>query len=176
MNLAHLTRNELAAAFSRGVHQCVLIGSLPLYQAVQDSAVPEIRVIPLDELATGTLAEALEKSGFDQRKAAFFVWLGGAGCRTVDAMVSSLAFIASLPKGSGVVLDYLEEQTSIGARRQTALDALTSRLQTAGGGVKYLIHPQAVNALLRGVGFRQIVDVVLEGMPAISGRLVSALV
>ncbi len=180
MNLVHLTREELTAAFSRGVRQCVLIGSIPgsihVPEAVQDSADAGVRVIALDELATATLAEALEKSGFDQRKAGFFVWLGGAGCRTVDAMVSSLAFIASLPKGSGVVLDYLEEQTSIGARKQTALDALASRLQTAGGSVKYLIQPQAVSALLRGVGFRQIVDVMYEGMTATSGRLVSALV
>jgi O-methyltransferase involved in polyketide biosynthesis len=176
MNLVHLTRKELAAAFSSGVRQCVLIGSIPLYEAVEASAASGVRVIALDELATGTLAEALEKAGFDRRKAGFFVWLGGAGCRTVDAMVSSLAFIASLPKGSGVVLDYLEEQTSIGVRKQTALDALASRLQTAGGNVKYLIQPQAVTALLRGVGFRQIADVIHDGMTATGGRLVSALV
>jgi O-methyltransferase involved in polyketide biosynthesis len=166
MSLIQLTRRELASAFSRGVSQCVLIGS---GAAIQDSAAPGVRVIALDELSSATLAEALEYSSFDKRKASFFVWLGGAGCRTIDAMVSSLAFIASLPKGSGVLLDYLEEQTSFGARTQTALDALASRLQTAGGSVQYLIQPQAVTALLRGVGFHEIVDVA-------TGRLVTALV
>ncbi len=166
MSLIQLTRKEVASAFSRGVSQCVLIGS---GAAIQEAAVPGVKVIALEELSSETLAEALERSSFDRRRAGFFVWLGGAGCRTVDAMVSSLAFIAALPQGSGVVLDYLEEQTSLGMRTQTALDALASRLHTAGGSVQYLIQPQAVRALLRGVGFSQIVDVAM-------GRLVSAVV
>jgi len=172
MSLVHFTRKELAAALGRGVRQCVIIGKQPLREVLTDSAGSGLRVISLDDLASETLATELEQSGFDKLKASLFVWLGGAGYRTIDAMIASLAFIASLPKGSGLVLDYAEERTS--ALTQTALDALASRLETAGGSVKYLIQPQAVRALLRGVGFREVVD--LAGEDIMAGRLVSALV
>jgi O-methyltransferase involved in polyketide biosynthesis len=119
---------------------------------------------------------ALEKSNFDKRKASLFVWLGGVGYRTVEAALASLAFIASLPKGSGVVFDYAVERTSLGSLTHTALDALASRILVAGGSVKYLIQPQAVEAMLRGLGFQQIVDLVQEGLPDCGGHLVSALV
>jgi len=172
MSLVYFTRKELAAARGRGVRQCVIIGRQPLREVLTDSSGSELSVISLDELASETLAAELEKSGFDKLKSSLFVWLGGAGYRTVDAMIASLAFIASLPKGSGVVLNYAEERTSVLTR--TALDALASRLETASGSVKYLIQPQAVSALLRGVGFREIVD--LAGGSVTEGRLVSALV
>ncbi len=55
--------------------------------------------------AEETLAAALEKSDFDRLKSSLFVWLGGAGYRAVESVMASLAFIASLPKGSGVVFD-----------------------------------------------------------------------
>jgi O-methyltransferase involved in polyketide biosynthesis len=171
MSLVQFTRKELASALARGVRQCVIIGRPALREALADSAGSGLRVISVEELAAETLATELEQSGFDKLKAGLFVWLGGTGYRTVDAVIGSLAFIASLPKGSGVVLDYVEERASFGDR---ALDALASRLGTAGGSVKYLIQPQAVRALLRGVGFREIVD--LAGGEATAGRLVSALV
>jgi hypothetical protein len=44
------------------------------------------------------------------------------------------------------------------------------------GSVKYLIQPQAVTAMLRGLGFRQIVDLAQEELPGCAGHLVSAVV
>jgi leucine carboxyl methyltransferase len=131
---------------------------------------PEATFVPT-HFDSETLAQALEKSEFDKLKATLVVWLGSAGYRTVDAMIASLAFIASLPKGSGVLLDYAVERTSLGSLTQTAMDALASRISSASGPVKYLIHPQAVTALLRGVGFQEIVDLGAGG-----GHLVSAVV
>jgi O-methyltransferase involved in polyketide biosynthesis len=142
----------------------VLIGPAASIQA-PDGA---LNLINVPELESATLASDLDKSGFDKLKASLFVWLGGSGYRTVDAMVSSLAFIASLPKGSGVILNYAEETDQA---PKTALHALASRLQTAGGTVKYLIQPPAVSALLRGVGFHEIIDRLGD-----HGRLVVALV
>ena len=186
------TKTELAAAIGRGVRQCIVIGSLqqPWREAFQTSLERKLKVFAVGEnpqsdspatfvptqFASEALVTALEKSAFDKRKASFFVWLGGAGYRTAEAALASLAFIASLPRGSGVVFDYAVERASLGSLTRTPLDALASRMILAGGSVKYLIQPQAVAAMLRGLGFQQIVDLVQAGLPDCSGHLVSALV
>jgi O-methyltransferase involved in polyketide biosynthesis len=174
------TRNELASAIARGVSQCVLIGPRPpLREALEDHAEASLQVFALDDdlqSSSETLAAVLEKSGFDRLKASLFVWLGGAGYPTIEGVIASLGFIASLPKGSGVVFDYAVERISAGSLTPTALDALASRISSAGGHLKYLIQPQAVAGLLRGLGFQQIVDLADEELPSTSARLVSALV
>jgi O-methyltransferase involved in polyketide biosynthesis len=153
----------------------VLIGSRP-GEAFKSSPDQTLQVFSVDgEQSSEALAAALEKSNFDKRKASLFVWLGGAGYRTIDAVLAGLAFIASLPKGSGVVFDYAAERTSFGSLTHTALDSLASRISFA-GGVKYLIQPQAVAALLRGLGFQQIVDLAPEESPASGAHLVSAVI
>lgn len=150
---------------ARGVGQCVVIGSqLPAGEA-------DLRVYQVAE-STGSLASALEGSGFDRLKATLVVWLGGAGYRTADAALSTLGFIASLPRGSGVVFDYAVERSSALLPSQTALDALASRVADASGAFKLLIQPQAVAAMLKGMGFRQILDLAQEETAAM--HLVSA--
>jgi O-methyltransferase involved in polyketide biosynthesis len=139
---------------------------------VSDSPATFVRT----QFAPEALATTLEKTHFDKLKASLFVWLGGAGYRTVDATMASLAFIASLPRGSGVVFDYAVKRTSLGSLTHTALDALASRILVAGGSVNHLIQPQAVAAMLRGLGFQQIVDLAQEELPVSSAHLVSALV
>ena len=179
---------EFAAALARGVRQCVIVGSRPaLGEAFENPTEQELRVFAVDEdgppdspasfvpaqFDSETLATALERSGFDRRKASLFVWLGGAKYRTVEAAMSSLAFIASLPKGSGVLLDYAVERTSVTSLADTALDTLATRVCGAGGRIKHLIQPEAVAAMLSGFGFQKIVDQALEELP-IGGHLVSA--
>lgn len=191
MSSINFIKTELTNATARGVRQFVVIGSrLPLREALNSSPDQVFQVFAVDEeqpsdspatfvptqFASEALATALEKSEFDKRKASLFVWLGGAGYRTVDATIASLSFIASLPRGSGVVFDYAVERTPFGSLIHTALDALASRACGAGGGVKHLIQPQAVAALLRGLGFQRIVDLVQEELPLSGGHLVSALV
>jgi O-methyltransferase involved in polyketide biosynthesis len=192
MSSIDFAKTELAAAIGRGVRQCIVIGSLqqPWREAFPSTLERTLKMFAVDEdpqtdspatfvptkFASEALATALEKSAFDKRKPSFFVWLGGAGYRTAEAALASLAFIASLPRGSGVVFDYAVERASIGPLAHTPLDALASRIILAGGRVKYLIQPQAVAAMLRGLGFQQIVDLVQLGLPDRGGHLVSAMV
>jgi O-methyltransferase involved in polyketide biosynthesis len=172
MTAVHFLKTELMAAFARGVRQCVVVGSGPLFkEAFETSPDQNIQVFTVDEeqtsgspatfvptqFASETLATRLEKSDFDKRKASLFVWLGGTGYRTAEAVIAGLGFIASLPGGSGVVFDYAIERTSLRTVAHTALDALASRICLA-GTLKYLIEPQAVAAMLHGLGFRQMVD------------------
>lgn len=187
MSAIHFIKTELAAGFTRGVRQCVVVGSQPLSEeAFKSSRDQSFRVFTLDEeqasrspdtfapaqFASEGLATTLEKSGFDKRKASLFIWLGGVRYCTAEAVIASLAFIASLPGGSGVVFDYAVERTSLRTVAHTALDALASRICSA-GTIKYLIQPQAVAAMLRGLGFRQMVDL---AQSVSGGHLVSAVV
>jgi len=191
MSSLNFAKRELAAALARGVRQCVLVGARqPLRDDLQASSDQDVRLFTVDEdhhpdspdsfvptqFAHEGLADALEKSDFDTRKASLFLWLGGVGYRTADAAFSSLAFIASLPKGSGIVFDYAAERTGLVSLTHTALDALASRILTAGGSVRYLIQPPAVTALLRGLGFHHIVDLTKDGLPVTGEHLVSAVV
>jgi O-methyltransferase involved in polyketide biosynthesis len=187
----NFVKTELAAAIARGVRQCVVIASRPpLQEALSASLNPTFRVFALDEgavsrssatsvptkFASETLAAALEKSDFDRLKASLFVWLGGAGYQALDGVMASLAFIASLPKGTGLVFDYAAHRTSLEKGTDTALDALASRLSLAGDNVKYLIQPQAVSAMLRSLGFQQIVDLAKQDILVGHGHLVSAVI
>src|SRR5258708_1136595 len=124
MSAIDFTKTELAAAIGRGVRQCIVIGPLhrPWREAFQSSFERTLKVFAVDEdpqsdspatfvptqFATEALATALEKSDFDKQKASFFVWLGGY--HTVEAALASLAYIASLPRGSGVAFDYAVER------------------------------------------------------------------
>lgn len=191
MSYINFTKTELAAAVARGVRQCVVIASRPpLRDALSTSSNPSLRVFAMDEdvvpkssatlvptrFADETLAAALEKSDFDQLKASLFVWLGGAGYRALESVMASLAFIASLPKGSGVVFDYAAKHLSLGPPTETAMDALASRVSLSGGNFKHIIQPPAVAAMLHGLGFRQIVDLAEKEVPVSDGHLVSAVV
>src|SRR5258708_542752 len=165
MSSIDFTKTELAAAIDRGVRQCIVIGSLqqPWREAFQSSFERTLKVFDVDEdpqsdspatfvptqFATEALATALAKSDFDKRKASFFVWLGGAGYRTVEAALASLAFVASLPRGSGVVFHYAVERASLGSLTHNPLDALASRIDPAGGSRTYLIKPQPLTPPLR---------------------------
>lgn len=181
-------QTELAGAIARGVRQCVVIGSPePLRETLASSADEALQVFAVTEerppdspatfvfteFASESLASALERSEFDKLKASLFVWLGGA-YRTFDAVMSTLAFIASLPKDSGVLLDYSVERTSLATLN--ALDALASRISEHNGGIKHLIHPQALAALLRGLGFRRVLDLDQGGPAPVGSHLVSAVV
>jgi O-methyltransferase involved in polyketide biosynthesis len=191
MNSLHFTRTALVAALARGVRQCVVIGSQwPLSEACPSGPDHTLQVFSVDEkqssdspatfvptqFASEALATALAKSDFDQQKASLFVWFGDAGYRTVDAALASLAFMASLPRGSGVVFDYAVERTSPGSLVHTALDAMASRLMMVGGSIKHLIDPPALAAMLHGFGFQKIVDRTLEERSMSARHLVSAVI
>jgi O-methyltransferase involved in polyketide biosynthesis len=190
VNSIRFIKTELAAALARGVRQCVIVGSRPLLrEAVKSTQDQTLQVFTVDDgqpavlaaifipaqFPSETLAATLERSDFDKGKASLFIWLGGARYRTVDAVIAGLAFIASMPQGSAVLFDYAVEWTSFRAVTHSALGALASRVLSA-GSVRYLIQPQAVAAMLRGLGFRQIVDLAPGELAISGGHLVSAVI
>ncbi|MFL6416472.1 MAG: hypothetical protein ACJ74Y_12485 [Bryobacteraceae bacterium] len=191
MNRAHLTRSEVASALTRGVRQLVFIGgqktnpehtsepsdaSLHVFAVDEKEPVAPALTFVRTRFASEELESALSRTSFDKLKVSLFVWFGDAGYRTMKDALSALSFIASLPKGSGIVFDYATERQSGGSLAGTALDALASRFSCASGAVKYLIQPQGVAAMLRGLGFGHIMDHVDEEVSHFDRHIVSALV
>jgi methyltransferase (TIGR00027 family) len=113
--------------------------------------------VPLDFERT-TLSAALHEAGFAANQTSFFSWLGVTPYLTQEAALATLAFVASLPAGSGVVFDYTVARSSLNSAEQMALDALASRVAKAGEPFQFLINPRALGALLRAAGFRHIED------------------
>jgi O-methyltransferase involved in polyketide biosynthesis len=188
VNRVEATSVELTSALERGVRQLVLIGprqiSADLFRALDSSvqvfavhegepAAADAEFVPT-RFESEELATALARSRFDKLKATLFIWVGHASYRTVEAALSTLSFIASLPKGSGVVLDYAAERRAPEAAGATALDALASRFACATGAAKYLIQPQAVAAMLGGLGFGHMTDEADHELSLFNRHIVSA--
>lgn len=189
MNRMEVTKSELISALERGVRQLVFIGPQQTSEDLSDSLGTGLQVFAVNEeepaasdanfvptqFESEELATALARSQFDRFKATLFIWLGHAGYRTLDAALSTLSFIASLPQGSGVLFDYAAERRAP-QTGGTALDALASRFSCATGAVKYMIQPQAVAAMLRGLGFGHMTDHADNDVVLFDRHIVSAVV
>jgi len=177
--------DELTAAIARGATQYVVLGAgLDTY--AYRSAHSRLRVFEVDHPATQSwkrrqlesagiaipssltfvptdfeeqsLGSVLESSGFQPRKISFFSWLGVTPYLTAEAALATLAFIGSLPAGSGVVFDYAVERSSLDSVEQLAMDALASRVARAGEPFRLFLDPRALNRMLRAAGFHEIED------------------
>jgi len=72
--------------------------------------------------------------------------------------MATLAFIGSMPAGSGVVFDYAVERSSLGSEEQMAMDALASRVARAGEPFRLFIDPRALESMLQAAGFNIVED------------------
>lgn len=177
--------DELAAAIARGATQYVVLGAGLDTYAYRNTH-PRLRVFEVDHPATQawkrnqlhaagiaiplsltfvptdfeeqSLGSALESSGFQAGEVSFFSWLGVTPYLTADAAMATLAFIGSLPEGSGVVFDYAVERSSLDAVEQMAMDALASRVARAGESFRLFLDPRALNRMLMAAGFHEIED------------------
>ncbi len=177
--------DELAAAIARGATQYVVLGAGLDTYAYRNTH-PRLRVFEVDHPATQawkrnqldaagiaiplsltfvptdfeeqSLSSALESSGFQTGEISFFSWLGVTPYLTADAAMATLAFIGSLPAGSGVVFDYAVERSSLDSVEQMAMDALASRVARAGESFRLFLDPRALNRMLMAAGFHEIED------------------
>jgi methyltransferase (TIGR00027 family) len=177
--------DELTAAIERGATQYVVLGAgLDTY--AYRNAYSQLRVFEVDHPATQawkrtrldaakiatpssltfvptdfeeqTLGSALQSSGFQSDEVSFFSWLGVTPYRTAEGAMATLAFIGSMPVGSGVVFDYAVECSSLGFAEEIAMDALASRVARAGEPFRLFIDPLALAGMLRAAGFHMIED------------------
>jgi methyltransferase (TIGR00027 family) len=174
--------DELARAVSDGVRQYVVLGA-GLDTFAYRNPHPGLRVFEVDHPATQvwkreqletagiatpvaltfvpvdferqTLAEGLERSGFDLSVAAFFSWLGVTPYLTRDACMSTLSLIASMPAGSGVVFDFAVDPALLNAGQRQALDALSERVARYGEPFQLFFDPEKLQGELRKIGFQR---------------------
>src|SRR4029077_18644594 len=118
-----------------------------------------------------TLCSALQSSDFQRDKVTFFSWLGVTPYLTATSAIATLAFIGSLPTGSGVVFDYAIERSSLDSEEQMAMDALASRVARGGEPFRLFLDPRALDRMLRAAGFLKIEDL---GPAEIDGRYFAA--
>jgi methyltransferase (TIGR00027 family) len=161
----------LKEAVAQGVNQYVLLGA-GLDTFAHRNPYPGLRVFEVDHpatqswkrelLAEGTLTSPanhvyapvdfetqdlptqLGVAGFDFEAPAFFAWLGVIPYLTHDAFRSTVDFIASLPRGSGLVLDYAQPRSVLPFREQLAYDSLASRVQLVGEPFQLFFTPTKI--------------------------------
>jgi methyltransferase (TIGR00027 family) len=184
---SRFSEDELARAIDRGALQYVVLGA-GLDTFAYRNPYPEgsLRVFEVDHPATQewkrkrladaniaipasltfapvdfekqSLAEGLSSAGFDISKITFFSWLGVIMYLTRDAAMSTLKFVASMPKGSGIVFDYSLERDSLTFLQKIAHDRLRARVEAAGEPFQLFFDRAALAADLRELGFREIAD------------------
>jgi methyltransferase (TIGR00027 family) len=177
--------DELNAAVARGATQYVIMGAgLDTYAYRHRN--PNLRVFEVDHPATQawkrtrleaagiaiphslafvatdfeerTLSQALDNAGFHTGEISFFSWLGTSLFSSADATIEALAFIGSLPAGTGLAFDYAVRRSPLPPVEETAMDALASRFAEQGESLQLLVDSHALDKLLRSAGFHEVED------------------
>jgi methyltransferase (TIGR00027 family) len=184
---SRFAEDELAAGMSRGASQYVILGAgLDTFAYRNPFPESQLRVFEVDFPATQawkrerlaaaeipipasltfapvdfehqTLAEGLAVAGFDPLKITFFSWLGVIMYLTREAAFSTLKFIASTPRGGGVVFDYSLSRESLNFLQRIALNRLMKRVEGAGEPFRLFFTPQQIATELRDLGFTHVED------------------
>src|SRR5437764_271186 len=90
--------------------------------------------------------------------AAFVSWLGVVPYLELDAIRDVLAFVAALPAGTTIVFDYGIPPSSLSARGRAVFEWMAQRVAAAGEPWKTFFATEELTALLREVGFDDVVS------------------
>jgi len=184
---SRVAEDALAQAVGRGLHQYVILGAgldtfayrnpysdtvlrvfevdhpatqawkRRLLTAAGISIPGSLSFVPID-FETQTLAAELRHAGFSPDEPAFFSWLGVSMYLTREAIVDTLRFVASLPRGSGIVFDYAVASESLGFLRRMIAGALLRRVASVGEPWKTFFEPRQLAKELTALGFEHIED------------------
>jgi methyltransferase (TIGR00027 family) len=179
--------DELARGARRGVRQHVILGAgldtfayrnpypkgtlhvfevdHPATQAWKRARLDEIGMtLPADltfapvDFETQTLEEGLRDAGYDPANCTFFSWLGVTEYLTTETVMATLRFIASAPRESGIVFDYMISPSLLSADQRARFDALARRVGSAGEPWQAFFDPEVLTRDLRAIGFRRVED------------------
>ncbi len=117
--------------------------------------------VPLD-LERRKLAEGLAESGFDCGRAAFFSWVGIVPYLTMEGFRATLATVGGLPRGSGIVFDYMDRPETLTQPRRKIFDGLAKRLAASGEPLRLFFSAQELEEELRRAGFDRSEQVGIE--------------
>jgi methyltransferase (TIGR00027 family) len=119
--------------------------------------------VPLD-FEHQTLAEGLAKAGFDNRKPAFFGWVGVVPYLTLETFRATLGVVAQLPAASAVSFDYVSSPKTLSPERRKVFDGLSKRVAAAGEPFRLFLLPEKLAQELRRAGFRRVEQVDSDGL------------
>ncbi|MCB2192573.1 MAG: class I SAM-dependent methyltransferase [Deltaproteobacteria bacterium] len=184
---SRLAEDLLARAMQRGVDQYVVLGAgldtfalrnphppealqvfevdFPATQAWKRelmaqaglSAPGNLTFVPLD-FHEQTLAQGLAQAGHDASKPSFFSWLGVVPYLEPEAVMTTLGFIASCPKGSGVVFDYVVTADHLSLGERMILKGIRAVTSASSEPLRSYFDPAALANQLTGLGFGQTRD------------------
>jgi methyltransferase (TIGR00027 family) len=115
---------------------------------------PSLTFVPID-FERQTLGDGLGQCGFNANAAAFFSWLGVTPYLTREACMSTLSFIANMPRGSGIVFDFAVDPALLNAGQRQALDALSQRVARYGEPFQLFFDPGKLQDELKQMGFHR---------------------
>jgi methyltransferase (TIGR00027 family) len=116
-------------------------------------AVPEgVTLVPVD-FSRETFTAALTRAGWDGGRPSFFSWLGVTPYLIEQAVLATLADVARLPPGSGIVFDFSVPPDSLPPYVRPLFDVLAARVAAAGEPFVSFFDPAQLAATMRGLGF-----------------------
>jgi methyltransferase (TIGR00027 family) len=177
---SRFTEDCLGEAMARGVDQYVLLGAgldtfayrgsheglrvfevdHPATQGWKRARLDEVRISKPDwviyapvDFERETLRDGLARAEFDFSRPAMFAWLGVTPYLTREAVMNTLSFIASLPKGSEVVFDYAEPTRNHNATQRARFEAMAARVAASGEPFKSFYEAEPLARDLKALGF-----------------------
>jgi methyltransferase (TIGR00027 family) len=192
---SRFAEDSLAAAVDGGVLQVVVLGAgletLPYRSAwgervhffevdhpstqawkrqrLLDAAIPipsSLTFVPVD-FEREKLSDHLAAAGFNSSQQAFFTWLGVVPYLSVDAVGTTLSYIAGVPGGAHVVFDYSDPPDSLPEEGRAIHQRRATRVAELGEDWRSYFEPGDLRAKLIALGFSEIEDL---GPPQIAAR------
>jgi methyltransferase (TIGR00027 family) len=180
--------DELARTVQRGVRQYVILGAgLDTFPYRNPYPLSQLRVHEVDHPATQswkrrqlhqaeiaipdsvtyapvdfekqTLGDGLRRAGFKKEEPTFFSMLGVVIYLTKSAVVETLQFVASLPLGSEIVLDYSVPPSQLPESQRSAHKSAAKRVAALGEPWITYLDPSAFAVELRQMGFGMLEDI-----------------
>lgn len=184
---SRFAEDHLAAAVAHGVRQYVVLGAgLDTSAYRQPSHQPPLRMFEVDFPATQhwkrqrladagitvpdeltyvpldftqrTLRDGLVEHGFDVERPACFSWLGVTMYLEAPVVLDTMRFVASLPPGSGIAIDYALSRGALNWVQRLIHDRVAKRVAAAGEPWRSSFTPETLHPELRHQGFSRLED------------------
>ena len=200
---SRIAEDALSEAVERGIRQIVILGAgLDTFALRSPHGARQIRIYEVDHPATQAwkrqrlaeaqlalppwlyfvpvdferddLGETLVGAGFQRTSPAFFTWLGVVPYLTLDAIGSTLAYIASI-QNSEVVFDYTESPKAFSEEMRELVTKRTEQLEKMGERWASHFEPAGIATILRSHGLCDINDINFQEITSRFGHAVQGL-
>lgn len=179
------TEDELATSVKRGVTQYVVLGAgLDTSPYRSGHAAEKLQVFEIDHPETQrwklerlqssgirtpdnvkhvaidfereSLAEGLERGAFDRNQPTFFSWLGVMYYLQSESALSTFRYIADLPAGSQVVLDFMLDDDSLDEAHRESVRNASEYVASIGEPWLTRYSAAELESILGDIGFSEV--------------------